>query len=60
MDSYQYDFEESKTALQKCQKEMNLKSCYPCEKWEKCEVRKKYVKETYKNMSKGEVGGFKF
>jgi len=61
MDNYQYNFEKSKKSLQECQKKMNLKSCYPCEKWESCKVRKEYVKATYENMSKGNHdGGFEF
>jgi len=46
--------------LQKCQQQMGLKSCTPCEKLLDCELRNKYVKAVYESMNKGSGGGFEF
>ncbi len=49
-----------KEALQKCQQEHNLTSCFPCEKVIGCEIRKAYVASVYESMNKGNKGGFEF
>lgn len=60
MDNYRIDFNQKLSDLQSCQKEKNLESCLPCEKWETCEIRNNYVSATYKNLSKGVIGKFDF
>jgi hypothetical protein len=51
---------ESSEKLLFCRDEKELSSCTPCLDWEKCEIRKEYVDAVYKNMSKGQSGGFDF
>ncbi len=46
--------------LKDCQKNLQLQSCFDCEKLFDCEIRKKYVDAVYNSMSKGQSGGFEF
>jgi len=46
--------------LKDCQNNLQLKSCFDCEKLFDCEIRKNYVNAVYSSMSKGQSGGFEF
>lgn len=46
--------------LKDCQNNLQLQSCFDCEKLFDCEIRKNYVNAVYSSMSKGQSGGFEF
>lgn len=46
--------------LQDCQKELNLTSCFKCDKLFECNLRSSYLKAVYESMNKGQGGGFEF
>ena len=60
LDKWEVVLLQEKQKLQTCQKENNLQSCTPCEKFFDCEIRKQYVKAVYSSMNKGSGGGFEF
>jgi hypothetical protein len=60
LDKWEQNLLNEKQKLQLCQKEKNLQSCTPCEKFFDCEIRKEYVKTVYESMNKGSGGGFEF
>ncbi|NOQ29978.1 MAG: hypothetical protein GQ570_02520 [Helicobacteraceae bacterium] len=60
LDKYEQELEDELPLLEKCQKEKGLTSCFNCEFFIGCEVRKKYVAAVYNSMSKGATGGFEF
>jgi len=59
-DRWQEALELKLTALQKCQKEHQVKSCLSCEEILNCQLRKEYVNAVYESMNKGQGGGFEF
>ena len=59
-DKFELAFEEKAKILQDCQKQKELKSCFSCEKFFDCQIRKDCVDTCYNSMSKGNSGGFDF
>ncbi|HGZ69826.1 MAG TPA: hypothetical protein ENL00_00355 [Nitratifractor sp.] len=59
-DKWQEALDKKLLELQKCQREVGLESCFPCEKLLKCELRKEYIQAVYASMNKGSGGGFEF
>ncbi|OPA81695.1 hypothetical protein [Campylobacter pinnipediorum] len=59
-DEFELKLEQDSIALQKCQTDKNLKTCFDCEALFECETRKSYVYSVYNSMSKGQQGGFEF
>lgn len=57
---YEERLDETMRALQSCQQERSVESCYVCEQCIGCETRSKYIRAVYESMSKGETGGFDF
>ncbi|MBD3809738.1 MAG: hypothetical protein IE884_04385 [Sulfuricurvum sp.] len=57
---YEERLDEAMSALQSCQQERSLESCYVCEQCIGCDIRSKYIRAVYESMSKGETGGFDF
>jgi len=49
-----------KEALQFCQKEQGVASCFVCEKLLGCSLRREYVEAVYRSMHKDKGGGFEF
>ncbi len=60
IDKYKQNLENATEKLKECQKSLELKSCFNCEKVLDCEIRKEYIDAVYKSMSKGQSGGFEF
>ncbi len=60
IDKYELQLQEYTEALQKCQQEQGLQSCFECEQVLECQTRIDYVKAVYQSMNKGEGGGFEF
>lgn len=59
-DLFEEKLTDAMNAMQACQKERNLESCYVCEACVGCEIRTAYVRCVYESMSKGSTGGFDF
>jgi len=59
-DEYKQNLIDATKKLKECQKSLNFKSCFDCEKLFDCEIRKEYIDAVYKSMSKGQSGGFEF
>ena len=57
---YEERLDEAMSALESCQQERSLESCYVCEQCIGCDIRSKYIRAVYESMSKGETGGFDF
>ena len=60
LDKYKEKLNQAKKDLINCQENLQLKSCFDCEKIFDCEIRKKYINAVYNSMSKGQSGGFEF
>jgi len=60
LDKFEIYLDEMILKLQKCQTQINMKSCSDCEHYLECELRTEYIKSVYNSMSKGETGGFEF
>ncbi|NQY54365.1 MAG: hypothetical protein HRT42_12435 [Campylobacteraceae bacterium] len=59
-DEWEKKLEIKTKELKACQNSFGFKSCFSCEKFFDCELRKKYVKAVYESMNKGSSGGFEF
>lgn len=59
-DIFETRLDEALQALQSCQNDRSVESCYACVEAVGCDVRNKYVRTVYESMSKGETGGFDF
>lgn len=59
-DVFEARLDEAAHALNSCQQERNLESCYGCAECIGCPIRTRYVRSVYESMSKGETGGFDF
>ncbi|MFK5882094.1 MAG: hypothetical protein QM482_07750 [Sulfurospirillum sp.] len=59
-DKYKQNLTDATKKLKACQKNLNFKSCFNCEKLFDCKIRKEYIDAVYKSMSKGQSGGFEF
>ncbi len=46
--------------LKQCQKSNNANSCWDCEHFFSCEIRKDYVAATYEKLNEGRGGEFDF
>ncbi|EJF06969.1 hypothetical protein ThvES_00009610 [Thiovulum sp. ES] len=57
---FEEKFLENVEKLENCQKEHQLTSCMPCEKFENCPIRLEYVEAVYQSMAKGETADFDF
>jgi len=60
VEKYKEKLSQAKKDLEKCQQNLQLKSCLNCKKLLDCEIRKKYIDAVYNSMSKGQSGGFEF
>ncbi len=60
IEKYKEKLLQTKKNLEQCQQNLQLKSCFNCEKLFNCEIRKKYIDAVYNSMSKGQSGGFEF
>ena len=60
LDEWELKLEDKVVELNSCQSSKNLASCFPCEAFFECELRKRYVISVYESMSKGSGGGFEF
>ena len=59
-DKWELALDKKLQELKECQKNMQVRSCFVCEKTFECELRDSYVKAVYESMNKGSGGGFEF